>query len=926
MGGHPQARRTCAAALWSFLLGLALAAAEPAQRLGLFPAQSAVILLVGVPGDLESEENYRDQLQGWLDLLAGGGEAARVFVLCDNPQAVTLPGSPVRTRSTASLTSAETNGTRWNASLPAASVLKGDRDTFLSLGQKLAGGTNALVVIAWGHGGRQGRTPVLHVRGPRVTAVDFKAVASQAGARESRWVLMFRGSGAFASELAGEGRQIIASEDETMFSDDPVEMPLLLKIAREKPELSFAELAEELGKDTDAWYADRHLARTEEPTLWPGAGKSRHLAAPAAEENTLASVNAAGTNAPATNVIRYGLGASVASSGDLPAAWTEIKRVEARKYPEADAVILRRRLSYTLGSSPAVATENEAFIQVLTPEGKHFGDFDISYSPPSEDISLLDCEVQRADGKLVRLDPDAIRDTHEQSVGDYQQGQRKFFSLPGVSPGAVLHVRYRTTWKTFPLPHVSLEIPIGQDLAAVEEEVQVSVAKETPFHFALEEMAAADPIIKQTTYGTSYSWSFANLPAQEHELLVSPGARSRLLISTFPDWAAFAEWYGRISKLADEATPDIVAKAKELTREAKDDRAKVAALYNYVTRLRYVAVPLGVNSFRPHAAANVLRNEYGDCKDKANLFNTLLHAVGIEARLVLVPRFGQAHEDLPGLSFNHAISQVNLGGQTVWVDTTDDVCRFGMLPPGDPGRKVLVIGGPTNALTQLPPADPGEHVLKVRGEVDCVGPMDALPVKLNAVASGYADYGLRTTARETKEHASTLPLLAAQFRLAEGSFALDSQSATSVDALNEDFGWHATGTCVGLFSSTGGSRLLRAPFWLPREWDLALHRRKAGLYLNQGYPLTLDEEVEFTLPAKTQPAVLPGVSESSSAPLRWRIEWTKIGDEKLSARMRAELARGELSPTETPAMQKQLHELLAALAEGASLAAPPQEK
>ena len=108
MGGHPQARRTCAAALWSFLLGLALAAAEPAQRLGLFPAQSAVILLVGVPGDLESEENYRDQLQGWLDLLAGGGEAARVFVLCDNPQAVTLPGSPVRTRSTASLTSNST--------------------------------------------------------------------------------------------------------------------------------------------------------------------------------------------------------------------------------------------------------------------------------------------------------------------------------------------------------------------------------------------------------------------------------------------------------------------------------------------------------------------------------------------------------------------------------------------------------------------------------------------------------------------------------------------------------------------------------------------------------------------------------------------------------------------------------------------------
>src|ERR1035438_6081961 len=69
----------------------------------------------------------------------------------------------------------------------------------------------------WCSGGRQGNKPVLHVRGPRITAADFKAVAGQAAAGESRWVLMFRGSGAFANELVGERRQIISSESETMF-------------------------------------------------------------------------------------------------------------------------------------------------------------------------------------------------------------------------------------------------------------------------------------------------------------------------------------------------------------------------------------------------------------------------------------------------------------------------------------------------------------------------------------------------------------------------------------------------------------------------------------------------------------------------------------------------------------------------------------
>lgn len=923
MGGHSQARRIGAAVAWSLLLGAWLAGAEPADRQGLFPPQSTVVLLAGVPGDVESEENYRDQLQSWLELATASGQAAKVFVLCDDPKAVTVPGGPVGTRSTASLTSAETNGTRWNASLPGATLLKGDRSAFLGLGQTLAGGTNALVVIAWGHGGRQGNKPVLHVRGPRITAADFKAVAGQAAAGESRWVLMFRGSGAFANELVGERRQIISSESETMFSDDPLGMPLLLKIAKEKPDLRFPELAEELGRATEGWYKERNLARTEEPTLWVATDKPRQLIVQAVEEDASAAMKPPEPKEGATNSVSGTEAVAAVVPGNLPEAWKEIKRVEARKYPEADAVILRRRLSYTLGSNPAIATEQEEFVQVLTPEGKHYGDFDVSYSPPFEDITFQDCEVLRPDGKLVRLDPDAIRDTHEQSVGDYQHGQRKFFSLPGVGPGAVLHVRYRTTWKTFPLPHVSLEIPIGQDLATLEATVQVSVPKETAFHFAPDQLDAADPILKQTTYATTYSWRFENLPAQERELLVSPGQRSRLLISTFPDWAGFGEWYGRISKLTDEVTPEIEAKAKELTKDAKGDREKVLAVYNYVTRLRYVAVPLGVNSFRPHAAANVLQNEFGDCKDKANLFDTLLRSVGIEAHLVLVPRFSQAHEGIPGLSFNHAISRVTLGQDVAWVDTTDDVCRFGMLPPGDPGRKVLVIDGRTNTLTQLPAPDPREHLLKVRGEVDCSGPMDALPVKLSAIALGYPDYELRTTAREAKEHAFTLPLLAARFRPAAGSFALESQSSTSVAALNEDFTWRAAGTCVGLFARVGGGGLLRAPFWLPKEWDVALHRRKAALYLNQGYPLTLEEEFEFALPPKAQPAILPGVMENGTAPLRWRVEWAKLGDDKLVARFHAELAQGELTVAETPVLQKQMRELLAALAAGASLPAVP---
>jgi hypothetical protein len=257
------------------------------------------------------------------------------------------------------------------------------------------------------------------------------------------------------------------------------------------------------------------------------------------------------------------------------------------------------------------------------------------------------------------------------------------------------------------------------------------------------------------------------------------------------------------------------------------------------------------------------------------------------------------------------------------VDTTDDVCRFGMLPPGDPGRKVLAIDGRTSTLTQLPAPDPREHQLKLRGEVNCSEPSDVLPITLSVIALGYPDYELRAAARGTKEHGASFPLLAAKFRPAAGSLALEKQTASAVSALDENFSWKGEGTWVGGSSVSGGTRWLHSPFWLPKEWDLALHRRKAGLFLNQGYPLTLEEVFEFALPAKAQPGSLPGVSENKTEPLRWRIEWTRIGDDKLAARLHAELARGEFSMAETPLLQKQLRELLAAMAASASLSVPP---
>ena len=128
---------------------------------------------------------------------------------------------------------------------------------------------------------------------------------------------------------------------------------------------------------------------------------------------------------------------------------------------------------------------------------------------------------------------------------------------------------------------------------------------------------------------------------------------------------------------------------------------------------------------------------------------------------------------------------------------------------------------------------------------------------------------------------------------------------------------------VGGCSADGRARLLRSPFWLPKEWEAALHRRASGLYLNQGYPLTLSEELVFHLPSKAQVGSFPSRREGKTEALQWSIEWATVGQETLVAKLHAELRRGECPASDTPGLQNQVRALLAALAGSASYTLAP---
>jgi len=840
-----------------------------------------VVIVAGLPGDMESERTFTDETGRLLTLLNNAPMLPKKVVLLSNLSALPdfKPNYPLE-------------------------KLPNDRATFLGLAEKIKTTAAASpVYFLFGHGGTQGSTPVFHVPGPRILPTDLIGVANASPV--STWLLFFPGSKAFATEVQGPQRAVLATEADLAFTEDPISFGLLLDLMKSDTDLNV--LGPKLGAATDHWYASRSLARTEEPALWANGQPPRKLVG----TSLATSPGTSGTTSPGVPV-------------SVDGAWKAIQPIEAREFPQSDAVILSRQISLLVDDSEQLTEDEDTFLQILTKEGKRFGDFDFSFSA-DEDLTISACEIRRPDGQIEQLDPDNIHEATGKAPEGYNAPSQKLFSLPHAEPGSILHVRMQRTQKHFPLPHMFEEVALSADIPIVALKVDISVPEKSAFHFKFIHRASSDPIVSRTNYGSTYQWQFQNIPAAPQEPLDTEGDAPRLAVSTFPDWGAFADWYRRLIRESDAMTPELEAQARDLVKDAKTDQDKIAAVTQFVTNFRYVSIPLGVNSYRPHAAANVLKNRYGDCKDKANLLNTLLKSLGYKASLVLVPRFTQAYEDLPGFAFNHAISQVQLNGKTLWIDSTDDVCRIGLLPPGDPGRKVLVINDSTNALTELPKAVASDHRIMI--DMTARIPEAAsrvAEVQISAQSVGYGDYLLRAVAKSWSERARIAPLLTGAFHPASGQFEAREQNATAISDLGKDFSWKANGTWNGLVSQLPQSqvRMLRLPSWLPKEWPSALLPRTTTLQLNEGYPMEVAENCTFHLPAGIREITLPAPQHEDNAVLSWKLSWSQSSATEVTAKLELSLLKAELDPTSTQIFQASCRHLQDALQDGLSFQIP----
>lgn len=235
-----------------------------------------------------------------------------------------------------------------------------------------------------------------------------------------------------------------------------------------------------------------------------------------------------------------------------------------------------------------------------------------------------------------------------------------------------------------------------------------------------------------------WRWDLKDIPAIDlHNVPMSPGEQALagrmsvhyeapgLANPIGGTWQSIGQWYAQLSSDRLQATPEITAKAAELTSGKTDFYDKTEAVAEFVQKqIRYFVIEKGIGGLQPHPAAEIFRNRYGDCKDKATLLSAMLSTVGVHSALLMVDtERGFVDPDAPSLLGNHMIAAIEVpkgyespklksvvtaktGRRYLIFDPTWEETAFGQLEHNLQGSYGVLVEGNDSQIIAFPVLDP----------------------------------------------------------------------------------------------------------------------------------------------------------------------------------------------------------------------------
>ena len=604
----------------------------------------------------------------------------------------------------------------------------------------------------------------------------------------------------------------------------------------------------------------------------------------------------------------------LALSGELK---KQIEQATQEKYPLAGAVIISVEETVNLLPDNTLVSDSYTLVKILNERGKKdFSEIVIGYDSTYEKVEVESARTIKPSGEITVVGEKDIRDVSRYlNFPLYSNARARIISMPGISAGAVVEYKIKTIQnqlinkKDFDLAYSLQE---NEPIARAGFRITLPKNRQLKTRVLNSEYnlkgLSLSPLISETQQERVYTWEFKDIPQMELESDMPPVSEINpiMLISTFDSWEEIYKWWGDLAKERMTPDADIASKVNALIKGQKDAEGKIRAIYNYCAQeIRYVGVEYGQAGYQPHSAAEIFKNKYGDCKDKAILFIAMLKAAGIEGYPVLIGTRGTpaTQEDFPAVNFNHCIAAVELDGKTLFLDITAEVCSFGDLPRDDQDRRVLVFKKDKYELPVIPLLGAEKNVIRYTTAMK-LAPDETVRAQREVQASGELDqaqrYWLRYTPPNLIEQAlkEKVQSMVTSGNLIRYNYE-NTQDLNSPIKLSYEFEGR------NFLSRAGSARIIPQLTKIDTS-QVAKDTRTYPLELGQ--PNINESQLIIKLPGNLKVKYLPETLDVKSQWLDYSVGY-KLKDQALEITQRQALKKREVSLSEYPLFKQFLEDL-----------------
>ena len=441
---------------------------------------------------------------------------------------------------------------------------------------------------------------------------------------------------------------------------------------------------------------------------------------------------------------------------------------------DAASVILFDEYVETIDAQGRATERERTAIRILKPQGRN-SNCEVSYDV-DEKINYFRAWTIGADEKQYQAKDTDFADVGGSNIPILQYTEKtRVLHPPAADVGAVViceseevlapyqHEQYWRIQGTVPFVYeaMELDLPAGMKYSdAWHQYAAVKPVEVAPNHprWELRDVKALDlrdvksrPSTAALEARASMHWGEAGVEGIDNQ------------------WRALGKQYTDLEVHRPDATPEIAAKAQELTAGATDFYTKLKDITEYIQKnIRYFVVERGIGGWQAHYAGDIFRNRYGDCKDKTTLLISMLGAVGIHAYYVPVDhRRGVVDPKAPSFYGDHMITAIEVpadvkdprlfatvaakdGRRYLIFDPTDERTPVGNLPDNEQGGYGLLAAGDASQAIALPVLPPEANGAERKG-VFTLAADGTLSGTVNRSSTGPAGADIREMLKYTDE-------------------------------------------------------------------------------------------------------------------------------------------------------------------------------